>query len=230
MKVSGCLPHRSGRPRAVGPLHVFLQAWGRLEGNLITTSRSKTGRGWIRRAGGEGGPKTGTTSAMGAAASWLLALTLTPRVPQPRGDSRSKLSRRTSARQQFRARQRRRPSPAKIGKKSKDARNRCATQQFEKNDASSPLIRLKGTTYSTGRLAPSCCALQSAPINQLLSGAPFRTLRLCCSRRGGNWSWGSVVSHSLKSACGSSALSSFSRAGNQATTRCRFLRHSQSPA
>lgn len=66
--------------------------------------------------------------------------------------------------------------------------------------------------------------------NQLLSGAPFRTLRLCCSRRGGNWSWGSVVSHSLKSACGSSALSSFSRAGNQATTRCRFLRHSQSPA
>lgn len=38
------------------------------------------------------------------------------------------------------------------------------------------------------------------------------------------------MSHSLKSACGSSELSSFSNDGSQATTRCRFLRHNQSPA
>lgn len=30
--------HRGGRPRAVGPLHVFLQAWGGLEGNLIPST------------------------------------------------------------------------------------------------------------------------------------------------------------------------------------------------
>lgn len=56
------------------------------------------------------------------------------------------------------------------------------------------------------------------------------TFRLCCKRIGGNSSCGSVVNHSRKSAWGSSALSSFSRNGSQATTRCRFFKHSQSPA
>ena len=54
----------------------------------------------------------------------------------------------------------------------------------------------------------------------------------CCRRMVGHFAWDSVVSHSRKflSADGSRALSSFSKLGSQATTRCTFLRQSHSPA
>mmetsp|Transcript_80964 Transcript_80964/g.161420 ORF Transcript_80964/g.161420 Transcript_80964/m.161420 type:complete len:205 (-) Transcript_80964:963-1577(-) len=57
-------------------------------------------------------------------------------------------------------------------------------------------------------------------------------LRLDCSKMGGKSGWGSVVSQRRKEGCMEAAndAMAFSRVGNHATTRCKFLRHTQSPA